>query len=189
MAVRCSALTLALVLVLFLNAACAAMPSPTPPPAEKAPPMSPAGNETATPATTSTPTDTPVPARPVADVISVEASGEAGAYTFSVEIESPDQGCEQYADWWEVVSEEGALVYRRILLHSHVDEQPFVRSGGPVEVDSRTEVWVRAHMAPGGYGGRALKGSVEAGFVPTEMPAGFAEELVEQPPLPDSCAF
>lgn len=179
MAVRCSVPILGLTGVLLLITACAVAPSPTPPPAAEAP----------TPATTSTPTDTPVAAGPVADIISVEASGEAGAYTFSVEIESPDQGCEQYADWWEVVSGEGALVYRRILLHSHVDEQPFVRSGGPVEVDSGTEIWVRAHMAPGGYGGQALKGSVDAGFAPTEMPVGFAEQLAEQPPLPDGCAF
>jgi hypothetical protein len=179
MAIHYSALVPALIVVHFLIAACAATPSPTSPPAE----------ETPTTATTSTLFDTPVAARLVADVMSVEVSGEAGAYTFSVEIESPDQGCEQYADWWEVVSEEGTLVYRRVLFHSHVDEQPFVRSGGPVEVDSGTEVWVRAHMAPGGYGGQALKGSVEAGFAPAEMPAGFAEELAEQPPLPDGCAW
>jgi hypothetical protein len=189
MAIRYFALVLTFIVVLLPTTACAAVPSPTSPPAEETPAMGPTGNATPAPAATSTPPDTPVPARPVADVISVEVSGEPGAYTFSVGIESPDQGCGQYADWWEVVSEDGALVYRRILLHSHVDEQPFVRSGGPVKVDPETEVWVRAHMAPGGYGGQALKGSVEAGFAPAEMPAGFAEELDEQPPLPDGCAF
>jgi hypothetical protein len=106
-----------------------------------------------------------------------------------VGIESPDQGCEQYADWWEVVSEEGELVYRRILLHSHVDEQPFVRSGGPVEIEQGTTVWVRAHMQPGGYGGQAFRGSPEAGFAPAEPPPGLGQDLAEQPPLPDGCAF
>lgn len=189
MTIRYSALVLALIVVLLLITACAPTSSPTLPPTGKIPTTSLTGDETPAPAATSTPTDTPVPARPVADVISVEASGEPGAYTFSVGIESLDQGCDRYADWWEVVSEDGALVYRRILLHSHVDEQPFVRSGGPVEVDAGTEVWVRAHMAPGGYGGQAFKGSVGAGFASAKMPAGFAEELAGQPPLPDGCAF
>ncbi|MGA9190363.1 MAG: hypothetical protein WBZ24_01400, partial [Anaerolineales bacterium] len=67
-----------------------------------------------------------------ARVISVDVSGEEGAFTFAVEIASPDTGCDRYADWWEVVTPNGDLLYRRILLHSHVDEQPFARSGGPV---------------------------------------------------------
>ena len=60
-----------------------------------------------------------------ADVTAVSVAGEAGAYTFEVTVRSPDTGCEGYADWWEVVSPDGELLYRRVLLHSHVDEQPF----------------------------------------------------------------
>ena len=65
-----------------------------------------------------------------ADVTAVSATGEAGAYTFDATVRSPDTGCNSYADWWEVVSPNGELLYRRVLLHSHVDEQPFTRSGG-----------------------------------------------------------
>ncbi|MCB0054175.1 MAG: hypothetical protein KDE24_32035, partial [Caldilinea sp.] len=68
----------------------------------------------------------------VADVFGVTVRGDDGAYQFSVEIASPDTGCNQYADWWEVLDSDGNLLYRRILTHSHVDEQPFIRSGGPV---------------------------------------------------------
>ena len=82
---------------------------------------------------------------PAADVIGVQVSGAPGAYQFNVTIKSPDTGCQQYADWWEVVSEDGRLLYRRVLLHSHVDEQPFTRSGGPVPIQADTVVWVRAH--------------------------------------------
>ena len=57
-----------------------------------------------------------------ANVLSVQVTDNPGAYQFAVEIASPDTGCEQYADWWEVVSQDGQLLYRRILLHSHVDE-------------------------------------------------------------------
>ena len=65
-----------------------------------------------------------------ANVMQVSVGGNPGSYTFSVTIESPDSGCDQYADWWEVVSPEGQLIYRRVLLHSHVREQPFHSLGG-----------------------------------------------------------
>jgi hypothetical protein len=124
-----------------------------------------------------------------ADVIAVQAGGQPGAYQFNVGIRSPDKGCAQYADWWEVVSEDGKLLYRRVLLHSHVDEQPFTRSGGPVPIQADTLVWVRAHMNTSGYGGAALKGSVKTGFKPAVPDAGFAAGLAKQAPLPEGCDF
>ena len=66
----------------------------------------------------------------IAAVEDVSVSGDPGRYQFAVTIRSDETGCDQYADWWEVVSESGDLLYRRILAHSHVDEQPFARSGG-----------------------------------------------------------
>ena len=42
----------------------------------------------------------------LADVLEVSPSGERGAYSFAVTLRSPDTGCERYADWWEVVSED-----------------------------------------------------------------------------------
>lgn len=124
-----------------------------------------------------------------ADVIAVQTSGQPGAYQFNVGIRSQDLGCKQYADWWEVVSTDGKLLYRRVLLHSHVDEQPFTRSGGPVPIQADTVVWVRAHMNPGGYGGVAFKGSVKAGFKQAVPDAGFVAGLAKQAPLPDGCDF
>ncbi len=125
----------------------------------------------------------------LADVISVQVSGSEGAYQFSVQVNSPDTGCEQYADWWEVLTEEGQLVYRRVLLHSHFGEQPFTRSGGPAAIQADTRVWVRAHMNTSGYGGAALRGSVQTGFEPAELSPEFAADLADQPPLPEDCAF
>jgi hypothetical protein len=65
-----------------------------------------------------------------ANIDSVETSGEDDYYSFQATVSSPDTGCEQYADWWEVLTDKGELLYRRVLLHSHVSEQPFHRSGG-----------------------------------------------------------
>ena len=124
-----------------------------------------------------------------ADVIAVQASGQPGNYQFNVGIRSPDKGCSQYADWWEVVSTDRKLLYRRVLLHSHVSEQPFTRSGGPVPIEANTVVWVRAHMNNGGYGGAAFKGSVNNGFTQAMPEHGFAGDLSRQAPLPDGCDF
>jgi hypothetical protein len=126
---------------------------------------------------------------PLANVLSVEVSGSEGAYRFAVAIRSPDTGCGQYADWWEVVTPDGNLIYRRVLLHSHVGEQPFTRSGGPIPVEAGVRVIVRAHMAPSGYGGRAVAGAPNSGFSETSLEAGFAADLEQQEPLPDDCAF
>ena len=123
------------------------------------------------------------------DVLEVQATGEANGYDFSVEISSPDTGCDQYTDWWEVVSEDGELIYRRTLLHSHVNEQPFTRSGGPVAIDPDVVVIVRAHMHPGGYGGRAMRGTVENGFTAWDLGADFALALENVPPQPPECGF
>jgi hypothetical protein len=124
-----------------------------------------------------------------AEVISVEVTGEEGKYYFSVGIKSPDQGCDQYADWWEVISEDGELLYRRILGHSHVNEQPFVRSGGPVPVKKDQIVYVRAHMNTSKYGDKVSKGNVNEGFIRSTLESEFANHLERTQPLPNGCAF
>lgn len=122
-------------------------------------------------------------------VTAVSSSGNINNYTFSVTISSPDTGCNQYADWWEVIDLDGNLLYRRILGHSHVNEQPFTRSGGTVPIQSTTEVYVRAHMNNIGYGSSALRGSVENGFQTINLDVDFASGLATEEPLPNGCAF
>lgn len=124
-----------------------------------------------------------------ADVMAVKVNGEENDYRFSVTLSSPDKGCDQYADWWEIITEGGSLIYRRVLLHSHDDEQPFTRSGNPVNITESQEVIIRGHMNNSGYGGATLKGSVKDGFIPWEQPEGFAENLKTVSPLPKDCAF
>ncbi len=123
----------------------------------------------------------------LANVVSVRTTGSATNFQFSVGISSPDEDCDQYANWWEVVTPEGELVYRRILLHSHPTEQPFIRSGGPVAIDAEDEVIVRAFMHPTGYGGTAYRGSISDGFQAVQLPADFAASLSEAAPLPTIC--
>jgi len=125
----------------------------------------------------------------VANVLAVEVTGQPDTYQFDVQVSSPDTGCDQYADWWEVLSEDGQLLYRRVLLHSHVSEQPFTRSGGPLAIDENAVVIVRAHMNTEGFGSRVLRGSITGGFKSVEVDKDFAATVATQEPLPDGCAF
>ncbi len=133
--------------------------------------------------------ETPETTKGIADVTDVSVSGEENQYNFSVTISSPDLGCQQYANWWEVIDLDGNLLYRRILGHSHVDEQPFTRSGGPVGISEDTEVYIRAHMNTTSYGNMVFKGSVAKGFTSENLDSAFAKNLKDVEPLPSNCAF
>ena len=136
--------------------------------------------------------DSPASSSDPAVVKDVKVSGNENAYSFAVTLASPDKGCEQYANWWEVISVDGnTLIYRRILGHSHVNEQPFTRSGGAVVITANTEVIIRAHMYPAGYGmGKiAMKGSVANGFTALDVAADFGADMEEDAPQPSGCAF
>lgn len=124
-----------------------------------------------------------------AKVLEVQTRGEANNYTFGVTVSSPDTGCDRYADWWEVITPEGELLYRRVLLHSHVDEQPFERSGSPVKIQPQQQVIVRVHMSADGYSPLAKQGTVESGFAAVTLSEDFAENLESVEPLPKNCAF
>lgn len=137
---------------------------------------------------------------PYANVVAVATSGAEGAYNFSVSVESSDTGCSEYANWWEVLTEDGELSYRRIIDHSHTDANgtsdpdapgnTFTRGGGPVPVSAETTVIVRAHMSVGGYNGMAMRGSVAAGFAQApDIEADFAADLEAAEPQPTNCTF
>ena len=127
---------------------------------------------------------------PFANILSAESSGVEGNYHLNVEILSSDIGCEDDANWWEILTEEGALLYRKILLHSHENEQPFKRSGGPIFASANETLWIRAHMKRSGYGGVALRGSFRSGFAPAIPPDDLAPGLEQLPPqpLPEDCS-
>ncbi|MBV1861876.1 MAG: hypothetical protein KUG77_25875 [Nannocystaceae bacterium] len=124
-----------------------------------------------------------------ANVSAVSATGGPGAYTFAVTLASPDTGCDQYANWWEVLDADGALLYRRILAHSHVDEQPFTRTGGPVPVDAEQVVFVRAHMSNGGFGDAVRTGTAAGGFSEARALPQIAASIEAAEPQPSDCAF
>jgi len=125
----------------------------------------------------------------LAKITAVECKGQPFNYTFEVTIESPDLGCEQYADWWEVITPDSVLIYRRILTHSHVDEQPFTRSGGVINAGADDIIIVRAHMNNLGYGNQVFSGTPRNGLVIDSLDQFFGTSLESADPLPSSCAF
>ena len=125
----------------------------------------------------------------IAQILKVEPTGKPNDYNFAVTVISPDTGCDCYADWWEVITPEGELIYRRVLLHSHVAEQPFRRRGGKVKIQSQQKVIVRVHMFPDGYSSMAQEGTVASGFTAATLPSKFADSLATVEPLPKNCAF
>ena len=87
-------------------------------------------------------------------VVDVEAVPEAGStWQFSVTVRHADEGWEHYADKWQVLGPDGTVLGERVLLHPHVDEQPFTRSLGGVTIPEDVEVVeVRAHDTVDGWG-------------------------------------
>ncbi len=89
-----------------------------------------------------------------AEIVDVEAVPEAGGtWRFSVTVRHDDEGWDHYADKWQVLAPDGTVLGERVLLHPHVDEQPFTRSLGGVAIPEDLEVVeVRAHDTVDGWG-------------------------------------
>lgn len=99
----------------------------------------------------------PVVAGPPA-VLDVKASPNGdGSYSFSVTIKHKDTGWKHYANKFDVMTLDGKTLGTRVLYHPHVNEQPFTRSLGRVEVPiGINEVVVRAHDLVHKYGKRTM---------------------------------
>ncbi len=89
-----------------------------------------------------------------ARVIEVLASPQTdGTWRFSVTVAHDDTGWDHYADKWQVLGPEGELLGERVLLHPHVEEQPFTRSLSGVHIPAAVAVvTVRAHDTVDGWG-------------------------------------
>ena len=100
-----------------------------------------------------------------ADVTYVKSvQSDNGSWTFYVTVSHPDTGWEDYLNGWDVVTEDGTILkpnpdspFTRLLLHPHVDEQPFTRSQSSIEIPAgATIVTVRANDLVDGFGGQEV---------------------------------
>jgi len=79
------------------------------------------------------------------EIVNVQAVESGGAWRFDVTLRHGDSGWEHYADGWEVLAPDGSSLGMRVLVHPHVNEQPFTRSlGGVVIPEGITNVIIRA---------------------------------------------
>ncbi len=94
-----------------------------------------------------------------ADVIKVRFK-ETGdrVYRFWVTLRHNDTGWKHYADRWEILTpDRKKILATRVLVHPHVDEQPFTRSMANIKIPSEiSKVIVRAHDKVHGYGGKEV---------------------------------
>jgi len=84
-------------------------------------------------------------------------------FRFRVTVAHADEGWEHYADGWQVVGPDGAVLGERVLLHPHVTEQPFTRSTDLEIPESIGEVTIRAHDKVHGLGGATMKVAIPHG--------------------------
>lgn len=127
------------------------------------------------------PEDTMSPAD--ADIIFVKAvQANDGTWTFNVTVFHPDTGWDDYTNGWDVVTEDGMVLkpdpespFTRLLLHPHVDDQPFTRSQANIVIpEGITKIIVRANDLLHGFGGQEV-------FVDLTIPSGKNFEVQAQP--------
>jgi len=125
-----------------------------------------------------------------ARVTSVTARGSTGEYDLTVTLDVPDLGCEQYADWWEVIDPETDVLRARQPLDRpwlQAGDRESTLQGAPILLDQ--QVVVRVHMHPHGYGGLAAIGNVKDGIVPSEdfELADRFHDAAERGEVPEPC--
>ncbi len=91
------------------------------------------------------------------DVVFVEIrQDDAETWKFTVTVRHEDRDPDHWADWWRVRTLDGRELGRRVLLHSHVDEQPFTRDERIRIPRGVHTVVVEAHDKVHGLGGAAV---------------------------------
>ena len=99
------------------------------------------------------PVDTVGLARTAAIIEDVRAERSGGLWRFDVTVSHPDTGWDHYADGWEVLDRDGNSLGLRVLMHPHVNEQPFTRSLTRIDIPKDiTTVYVRARCNVDGWG-------------------------------------
>jgi hypothetical protein len=83
---------------------------------------------------------------------------QSSSWRADVTLKHADTGWEHYADAWRIVDATGKLIATRVLYHPHVNEQPFTRSLGNIEIPAGTDIiFVEAHDKQHGWSPQRIK--------------------------------
>ncbi len=92
-----------------------------------------------------------------------------------VTLKHDDSGWDHYANIWRIEDQNGQVLANRILMHPHVDEQPFTRGLSKVEIpDSAQILYIRAHDNVHGWSTNTLRVDLrqaENGRIKKTMPS------------------
>ena len=93
-----------------------------------------------------------------ADIVDVKVTEtSANTYRFDVTVAHGDTGWDHYANMYEVLDMDGNILGTRVLMHPHVNEQPFTRSLSGVHIPNDLNlIIVRATDSVHGTGGREI---------------------------------
>lgn len=94
-----------------------------------------------------------------AQVVCVEIEvADDGRLNVATTVRHDDDGWDHYADAWQIVDpDSGEVLAERILMHPHVEEQPFTRSLRNVDLPEGLERFVvRARCTVHAFGGREI---------------------------------
>ncbi|MBN9670569.1 hypothetical protein JF539_09495 [Labrenzia aggregata] len=95
-------------------------------------------------------------------IVDATARQQGGSWTFSVTLLHEDEGWDHYADLWQVLGPDGAVLGERVLLHPHENEQPFTRSlSGVVIPDGVGSVRIRARDKKHGFSDKTFEVSLD----------------------------
>ena len=120
-------------------------------------------------------------------------------YDISVTIQSPNEGCNRYADWWEAITEEGELLHRKILDSSQGFEHQFTSNALIDILDPDQTIIIRGHFSEDidsyrygygtGYTTQSMKGQVSqpSSFQQVRLPSQFAARVERQGEQPKEC--
>jgi len=99
-----------------------------------------------------------------ADVIAAEVEYIGGdLYRFSVTVQHKDENWEHFAKAWEVLDLDGNILGARVLLHPHINEQPFTRSQTISFPENIKRVTIRAYDLIHKFGGKELSIDLKKG--------------------------
>jgi hypothetical protein len=92
-------------------------------------------------------------------ILAVEfQNSKSNIWFVQVTLQHEDSGWDHYADKWRIVDKDGKVLGERILLHPHVEEQPFTRSLDNVMIpESITTVFIEAHDKVHGWTAQRCK--------------------------------